>query len=236
MSARDSTGIVGTKRPAADEQNSTAAVWQKCFSKTHNKDYWFHAGTGERRWEEPPAAVAVARVADSLSVPDASSSSSSSLPSGWTQHTSAKHGREYWYNAITKETRWEPPLPVPSSSVVTAPPKKNFEELLEKERVEASVDRRECPRVINSTNLPLLVQRLRKERADKRPGMGTEFAFIFEIANDELAEFTRAVQEDQILKTRLKLRRGKEVVDLPSFWEVPLVPTLLLTLPSHHSG
>ena len=228
MSSSSGTdSIVGNKRPATEEQNTdVAAVWQKCHSNTHNKDYWFRADTGERRWEEPPAAAAaavtVARVVDNSPVPvvSSSSSSSSALPPGWTKHTSAKHGREYWYHAVTKETRWEPPLPVPTSSVVSVAPKKNFEELLERERMEAAMDRRDCPRVINSTDLPLLVQRLRNERADKRPGTGTEFKVIVEIANDELAEFTRAVQEDQILKTRLKLRRGKEVVDLPSFWEV----------------
>ena len=230
MSTQDTSSIVGSKRPAPEEQNAAgAAVWQKCFSNTHKKNYWFCADTGERRWEEPPAAVVVAatQVADNVSVPNASSSSSSSscLPPGWTKHTSTKHGRDYWYHAITKETRWEPPLSVPTTSIVStsaaaAAPKKNFEELLEKEQREAAMDRRDCPRVINSTDLPLLVQRLRRERAEKRPGTGTEFAVIFEIANDELAEFTRAVQEDQILKTRLKLRRGKDVVDLPSFWEV----------------
>ena len=40
--------------------------------------------------------------------------------------------------------------------------------------------------------------------------------YIFYVIDDDVSHITRAVQEDEILKTRLKLTQRGEVVDLPS--------------------
>ena len=39
-------------------------------------------------------------------------------------------------------------------------------------------------------------------------------------SDEETANLTRAIQEDQILKVKLKLYKREGVVDLKSFWEV----------------
>ena len=39
-------------------------------------------------------------------------------------------------------------------------------------------------------------------------------------SDEETANLTRAIQEDQILKVKLKLYKRDGVVDLKSFWEV----------------
>ncbi|KAJ1421893.1 nucleotide-diphospho-sugar transferase [Ochromonadaceae sp. CCMP2298] len=49
-----------TKRALGEDSNaadgnkgSTASVWQKCFSKTYSRDYWFNRTTGEKLWDDP---------------------------------------------------------------------------------------------------------------------------------------------------------------------------------------
>jgi hypothetical protein len=43
---------------------------------------------------------------------------------------------------------------------------------------------------------------------------------VFEVVSDEPGDYTRAVQEREILKTKLKLRKNGQVITLPSFVEV----------------
>ena len=90
---------------------------------------------------------------------------------------------------------------------------------LQKETMNATVGFPECPRVINYVNLPEMVSRMRIEPVEKQRG-NSEYEFIFVLSKDESADITRAIQEDQILKTRLKLKKGNQVIDLPSFWDV----------------
>ena len=87
------------------------------------------------------------------------------------------------------------------------------------ESVKASVPFKECPRLINSLDLPKLVSRLHNEKASIEDGNAT-FNVIFTLQNDELGDITRAVQEGQILKTRIKHKKGGLLVELPSFWDV----------------
>ena len=92
-----------------------------------------------------------------------------------------------------------------------------------------------CPRLIDSVNLPSLLAALRKETAgvvtveeshtpNERPL--PPFKIVFSLANDNTAMITRAIQEDEILKTRLLVYSGTEkdgsprAQVLPSFWEV----------------
>lgn len=60
--------------------------------------------------------------------------------------------------------------------------------------------------------------------AGRRGGVDTqagEYDVVFTLADDDVALLSRALQEDMILKTKLKLRKpDNSVVDLPSFWEV----------------
>ena len=42
-----------------------SAIWNKCFSKSRNRPYWFNSKTGESVWEEP----IVKRTGDPLAVP-----------------------------------------------------------------------------------------------------------------------------------------------------------------------
>ncbi len=77
----------------------------------------------------------------------------------------------------------------------------------------------DCPRLINSLNLPVLVSRLQNEKASMVDG-NSIFKVIFILQNDDLGDITRAVQEDQILKTRIKCKIRGLLVELPSFWDV----------------
>jgi hypothetical protein len=83
----------------------------------------------------------------------------------------------------------------------------------------------ECPRIINNVDLSELVSRLNREWAEISCRSHSEdptslYRAIFSLSNDSTSLITRAIQEDEILKTQLKTRRGNDLITLPSFWEV----------------
>ena len=178
-----------------------------------------------------PSAPLIQRPSSSSSAAAAAAAEASS----WTKHVSEKHGKEFWRNTVTGVTSWVDPRNAHSISASELASKsrdddiskeaaekasrERISELLQKERTAAAVGFPECPRVVNSTDLPALVRRLYVEAVMKKKD-NPNFEIVFTLLNDELADITRAVQEDQILKTRLKVRMGDKVVDLPSFWEV----------------
>ena len=90
-----------------------------------------------------------------------------------------------------------------------------------------------CPRLIDSVDLTSLLAALRKETAEVVAAEEPQekslppFKIVFSLANDNTALITRAIQEDEILKTRLLVYSGTDTKDgspraqiLPSFWEV----------------
>lgn len=92
---------------------------------------------------------------------------------------------------------------------------------LETERTKYTVYAPSCPREIEKIDIPSLVARLQTECAQIIEPSDETFKVIFNIDNDDTALVSRAIQEDQILKTKLKLKqRGGRVINLPSFWDV----------------
>jgi len=92
-----------------------------------------------------------------------------------------------------------------------------------------------CPRLIESVNLTSLMAAIRKEMAevvtvDEAQSLKEKalppFKIVFSLPNDDTALITRAIQEDEILKTRLLVYSGTEkdgkprAQVLPSFWEM----------------
>lgn len=192
----------------------------------------------------------------------------------WKKATSKKHGKDYWWNTVTKETVWTDPhagagtgtgtgggagagaLPGSvgggagggngSDSSRKRPREDDVAEskdagahkriatrawdALAMEREAAKVNAPTFPFLRGKLNIGALVERLRNERAAKKelptpapaPGVSSNIAFKFEftLSDDDPGLVTRAVQETIILKTRLKVKQGANVVDLPSFWEV----------------
>eukprot|EP01036_Dinobryon_divergens_P024062 gene24062-32477_t len=176
--------------------------------------------------------------------------------SEWIEGFSSKYKRKYWFNNITGKSVWEDPQPSQnyeevstglsltggnSSSSISSQHLKLMEFLqtehqeAEKEVPDHNNSTPRCPRLIDSVNLPSLLAALRKETAgvvtveeshtpNERPL--PPFKIVFSLANDNTAMITRAIQEDEILKTRLLVYSGTEkdgsprAQVLPSFWEV----------------
>lgn len=46
------------------------------------------------------------------------------------------------------------------------------------------------------------------------------YEIVYRLLDDKPADLVRAIQEEEILKTRIKLRQGARVTTLPSFWEM----------------
>jgi hypothetical protein len=208
--------------------------WEKRMSQTHKKNYWFNQKTGRTVWEDPtpsssnPVSSPVNETRAIINNVQSVQAPSSSSVAKWSKHFSTKTQQNYWYDEKSGTTSWTEPASntrsvtsestnLPGKEVFTTSPE--IIEMLRLESVAAQVNYPTCPRVINSVNLPALAKRLYVERVEKQVG-DPEFEVIFILPNDELADITRAVQEDQILKTRLKVKKGSQVVDLPSFWDV----------------
>ena len=199
------------------------SLWEKHTSQTHKKNYWFNKKTGLRVWEDPTVPTSVSDYSSSSAVSKPIKSVTAALTTQWTKHFSTKHGQDYWFDANSSTTSWTDPnlesLKPTSSAPQNVPTSSRIISILQQETDAASVFYPTCPRVINSVDLPSLVKRLFTDPVNKDKG-NSEFEIIFILPSDELADITRAVQEDQILKTRLKVKKGSQVVDLPSFWDV----------------
>lgn len=225
----------------AKKANAQEGPWIKRFSNTQKRDYWFNESTGVSVWEDPTATAPTSVLTISSKSNDATAVTSDN--SEWTKLWSKTYSKHYWHNSVTGQTSWEEPILSKTTSQ-----KSNIifgeaaEAALEKEAQAVAVYEPRCPRLRSFINLPALVNRLRTERASKtinatttgleervtsKPAKGgvkvtqpSDYKVIFTLADDDAAMVTRAVQEDEILKTRLKLRQGDMVVDLPSFWDV----------------
>jgi|LakMenE01Jun11ns_1017448.scaffolds.fasta_scaffold9805853_1 hypothetical protein len=77
-----------------------------------------------------------------------------------------------------------------------------------------------CPREINSCNLNELLNDLRMENVEYTFSKNCECLVIFTIENESTSKIIRAIQEDQLLKTKLKIKQKDRVITLKSFWEV----------------
>ena len=183
-----------------------ASLWVKRKS-SKGAFYWQNQLTGKSVWEEP---------ADS----QAPLVKQSTEAAKWTEKYSTTHKRPYWYNELDGTSVWEDPRKAP-----TLPSKPSREsriasikQELEREWQTAAVDAPNCPRCSKDVDLPTLVSRLREENAVVE--QQREFKAVFTLYDDDTAMITRAIQEDQILKTKLKLKEYGKAVDLPSFWDV----------------
>mmetsp|Transcript_420 Transcript_420/g.676 ORF Transcript_420/g.676 Transcript_420/m.676 type:complete len:737 (+) Transcript_420:51-2261(+) len=153
----------------------------------------------------------------------------------WVEKVSSKYSKVYWFNTLTGKSVWEDPLPnIQAKGVVEKSSNhSSLIRLLQEEHAGNDVPEKftmsneRCPRLISGLDILALVVRLRNESAyevkDNIPrGDFPDFRIVFGLPNDDTALITRAIQEDEILKTRLKVydSKGNGAVDLPSFWEV----------------
>jgi len=175
----------------------------------------------------------------------------------------------YWVNAKTKTSTWTRPTCLDTSTgagqgeaaekdIKRRRVEKEVEEEVSEQQsaaLQAQLDVERSSTQLNDPSLPrervsvdmrTLVRRLHSEHATRedRPQNPDEvdFQVIFTLADEDVSHITRALQEDEILKTRLKLTRRGEVVDLPSFWDVwsdPSSPGLkqaVLAAPDPHEA
>ena len=217
------------------ETSSKDGEWKKMYSEKNSRHYWYNTVTNKSVWENPISdrAADVAQQAPAakrtkFAVTDNMNTEANVV---WKEGFSETYQRNYWFNELTGEKRWDDPVN-PSGNTTEA----DTDEVLvgaltspsaiaarlEKERRAVAVDEPSCPREITTADLPHIVRRLRTESAsvvhDKNPN--AEHPVVFRLPDDDTALITRAVQEDQILKTRLKVQLREGVKDLPSFWDV----------------
>lgn len=199
--------------PAAKHSRPTSNTWTKLFSDKHNKNYWFNESTGQTSWHEPEL--------------EHTPSSEHTDVGEWIEKMSTKYDAKYWFNSKTGQSVWEDPTgrkdiaraaPGPTIPAAAA----SFDALLAAERMNGAVDAPGFPWLINSVNIPQLIRRLQMENATKieYSDPSAEFKAVFELKDEDTSHVNRAIQEAQMMKTRLKLRTDSGVKDVPSFWEV----------------
>jgi hypothetical protein len=149
----------------------------------------------------------------------------------WHQGFSQRHQRPFWTEMMSGYKTWTDPAQVsPEDPILRLLLKGNFSLhqqndiylRIERERAEHRVTDPLCltyPRLIQQLDVPHLVHRLRSESATRTP-MQAPYLTVFTLPDDIPGLVTRAIQEDQILKTKLKLKTAKSTIDLDSFWEV----------------
>jgi len=226
QSRADGRSILGRK----DDNLAPKLIWEKRMSQKYQRDYWYNLATRESSWEMPvslyetredhtlPHSDVKETVVEGMKLPFADKTD---LAHGWVKRVSTKHGSDYWFNEKTLESSWYDPLKgqIMSAQGVSRTVVDEVRQRLNQERLEASVDDPTLPRVVASTQLGQLVQQLKSMVCDCTSNQ--DFKAIFKLPSDDTSLITRCFQEDQILKTRLKLKeRGGKLVDLPSFWDV----------------
>lgn len=223
--------VIGRK----DGDSNSKLIWEKRMSQKYQRDYWYNLVTRESSWQMP-ASLYESREDHTLPQNDVKETDADGmkLPAtdqtncahhGWVKRVSTKHGSEYWFNEKTLERSWHDPLKgqittaLPTDQGIPRTVVDTVRQRLNHERLEASVDEPTLPRVVASTQLGQLVQQLKSMVCAS--SSDHEFKIIFKLPSDDTSLITRCFQEDQILKTRLKLReRSGQLVDLPSFWDV----------------
>lgn len=146
----------------------------------------------------------------------------------WVKSISERHNKPFWTDLTTGKSSWiDPAILSPNDPTLRVAERQAsslcHRELMKQiniEREQFVVTETLYPRLRTKVDIPHLVYRLRAENASKDMNQG-EFFVIFTLRDDDTGLFTRAIQEEQILKTRLKLRDTRGIaIDLPSFWEV----------------
>ena len=95
--------------------------------------------------------------------------------------------------------------------------------ILEHEYSNSIVKNHSCPRVIDSVNLRMLVEKLKNEEIsiiESHVVDNLEYSIVFSANEDETSKITVCFQEDQILKTKLTIVKKHEKIRLQSFWDV----------------
>ena len=95
--------------------------------------------------------------------------------------------------------------------------------ILEHEYSNSIVKNHSCPRVIDSVNLRMLVEKLKNEEIsiiESHVVDNLEYSIVFSANEDETTKITVCFQEDQILKTKLTIVKKHEKIRLQSFWDV----------------
>lgn len=152
--------------------------WTATVDPASGRTYYYHAATGETRWE-PPLARAD-EPTNPVSKPPSTTESAAnvseipiSLPSGWVEQTDPSSGRPYYYHNASNLTQWERPgdatLPVDKKDETTS------------ERVVESMDppTKPSPVTVESASVaeePREFDRVHSEPADTEPTPDRETA------------------------------------------------------------
>jgi hypothetical protein len=76
-----------------------------------------------------------------------------------------------------------------------------------------------CFREITNCDLNKLLKKLREENSEYDFSLD-EYLVVFNVEDDSTSKIIRAIQEDQILKTKIKMKQRDRLITLKSFWEV----------------
>eukprot|EP01041_Mallomonas_annulata_P002435 gene2435-4725_t len=187
----------------AEDQLDSRDEWQQLYSKTQDSVYWYNSRTHKSSWTNP--------VDGNMTSSESSIEKAVETTGDWVEHFSKSKGQPYWFNMTTGKSVWINP----STADVTIPLTESITEILDRERSQIYVNAPTFPRQESCTNVASLIEKLRRDKAkviqapisSKRSGI----------------DFVKTTFE-QMLKTRLKVKKGNVAVDLPSFWEVWFQP------------
>ena len=214
------------KRKAGEmNENVQPLEWEEMYSQKHEKKYWFNSKTGVSVWDDP----IIVSQSKSYLVPPVVQGSSDTKE--WEEKFSSSKNAKYWYNIRTGESTWTEPseyTALSASLTSSTAPSTTASELLVYEQQQWKVNDSHFPRYTDDPefNLQFYISMLKSERV--RLSSAENVRVVFTLPSEvDTSLITRSVQEEQMLKTRLKLKRGDVVEDLPSFWEVRTIDSFV---------
>lgn len=196
------------KKTAKNKIKIIKEEWVQKFSKKTNTCFWLNTITGKTSWSRPPGAPAPSYIK--------TPAHNSTSPSPIIKRSLSSSLKTIESVSKTKKVNKEK-SPLSSNQSI----KNNmYEDLVNRHK---SIMPRNFPKLMDAVDLQKLLLQIKTEDVivDKH-GETAEMRAVFTLKNDAPADFTRAIQEEEILKTRLKNfdKTKKKAVDLPSFWDV----------------